>query len=308
MPAQTSVAKSAQVLVVLVAIITAIGGLSACDGGSSSHSTSEEGQAQQRLAVFSPALAHTLRELGHADRIVARHGFDLALDPGVPIAGDQHGFDYEMLLARRPTTIVMETGASELPARLTELAEHRQWAIVRLPTLALDDVRDSIPALDRLATGADDDAPLSPQAADMLARWDAVLSSSGDAAAITLGPTVSMLHAHPIGLAGPASFSAQVIERLGGVSIPTRGQAYQSVSAEALIELNPKTIVLYLPGASAADVAEQHQRLVELGLQAARAGRVIVIDEPFGLLPSVALIDTAEAIVERAAAWGEPHP
>src|SRR5262245_61348101 len=94
-----------------------------------------------RIVALSPAVAVILRDLGLADRIVGRHGYDFVLNKSVPVCGDQAGgIDYETLLRARPTHVLIESGARETPGRLTELAEEHHWAVESLRMLTLDDI------------------------------------------------------------------------------------------------------------------------------------------------------------------------
>ena len=75
--------------------------------------------------MLSPALAVIVRDLGLEANIVARHGFDIVLDKSIPVAGDQSGLDYEILLTAKPTHVLLEWGQREIPRRLGELMVER---------------------------------------------------------------------------------------------------------------------------------------------------------------------------------------
>jgi ABC-type Fe3+-hydroxamate transport system substrate-binding protein len=109
----------------------------------------------ERVVVLSPALAATLKDLGVSDLVVGRHGWDMALDPGLPVCGDQSGIDYEALLAAHPTVVIIELNPRDVPDRLVELARTNGWELLNLPALGLDDVvRVTRTLEDRFSPGA----------------------------------------------------------------------------------------------------------------------------------------------------------
>lgn len=252
--------------------------------------------ATPRLAVLSPAMAIILHDLGRADTIVGRHGWDMVCDAAIPIVGDQRGIDYEVLISVDPDAIVMEAGAEAVPARLSELASGRDWRIERLPMLSLADIRAAIVALDAM-TAEDGETP-SKAASALLDRMDRAMRPS-DELRRRAGQTIILASADPIGVMGPGSFHDQIARALGLRVIPESGAAYIALPPEELHTLNPDTIVLIAPGATESERAAMLAPLAGLALDAVANNRVILITDRLALTPSTAMIDFAEVLAER---------
>ncbi|MBL0926088.1 MAG: ABC transporter substrate-binding protein [Phycisphaerales bacterium] len=261
-----------------------------------------------RLAVLSPAMVILLADLGQTGSIVGRHGFDLTLPDSVPSVGDQAGFDYETLARLAPTDVLLETSARDLPPRLLQLSRERSWRIRAIPMLRLDDIPVAAAALDRIARGVGDDAPLSDRARslidDLNASW-----APRPGLAERLGRTLILVAVSPPAAAGPGSFHYQLVARLGGHPIPERGSPYIAMTREDLVRLDPDSIVLILPGAPGVAAGGQQEALARLtpegqpALRAAREGRVMLINDRLAHTPSSAMAAAARVIASTAAAW-----
>lgn len=249
-----------------------------------------------RLAVLSPALAITLRDLGREESIVARHGWDMATDASVPVAGDQRGVDYEVLLSVDPDVVVMEAGATPTPPRLAELASQRGWRIVRLAMLSLTDVRRAIIEMDQLTIH--DGEPPSAQARSLLDRLDAA-TSPREGLADRAGRVVMMVSAGPPGVLGPGSFHYEIGQAIGLEMLPHDGAAFISMGLEELRSLEPDTIVLIVPGSEPADLASLVDPMRGIGIRAVEEARVVLISDPEALTPSTAMIGFAESLTLR---------
>lgn len=253
-----------------------------------------------RLAVLSPALCQTLRDLGAADRVVARHGWD-SYSPGeLPVAGSETGLDYEVLLRVRPTHVVMQTGAQQFPPRLEQLARDHGWEIVGIPVLRLDDVRASIARLGRCA-GA---APSAVASAE--STFDRALSNRPGFAG-RAGSVLTLAGVDPPAVMGPGSFHYELVERLGAVALPREGAAFIQLSLEDVAKLDPDSLVLVLPGASSEGDAPAWRStlgpLARLSLRCVREGRVALLNDPLGQLPATSLARVADSLADTVATW-----
>lgn len=258
-----------------------------------------------RLAVLSPALGVILRDIGGAELAVARHGFDIALDTTLPVAGDQTGVDYETLLRVRPTHVLLEWGSRELPPRLLTLSSERGWIVQSLPMLTLAEIRLATNRLGEITGHV-------KEASAVTARMDSALARD-DALAARAGRVLTLYSVRPAGAAGPGSFHVQILESLGARPIPDSGSPYVSLDHEDLRRLNPDTIVVLAPGASPDRLDEFRAPLRALGLRAATDHRVIIDTHPENQTPSTAMISLAErlrAALERLAPLSEfgAHP
>lgn len=267
--------------------------LSACDSGTS-NAPADDGTP--RIAALSPAIATTLQDLGLEDRIVARHGYDLTLDPEIPVAGDQNGLDYETLLATRPTHVLLDQSSREAPARLTQLAGDRGFTINSIPMLTLDDTRSAITRLVELFAVED---TLTP-------RLDAALTP--DARRAGVGRVLLLMSLDPPESLGPGSHHHEVLVAIGATPAQTESDGWgpwARLDAEDLIKLAPDAIVLIRPDATPGETPEPLDTTFYKSLQltAAASGRVALIDHADALLPGSAAIRFAESLAGLLDVW-----
>ena len=243
-------------------------------------------------------MAIILRDLASADSIVGRHGFDMVLDPDVPVVGDETGIDYEALVGVHPTHVLIERGAKGLPPRLQEIAGSEGWTVVALPLLTLADVESAVPAL---AEVVDTDAARSRSLA-LRAQMDRAWAYS-DRTAGLLGRTLVLSSIDPVGVMGPGSFHWEMVKRMGVTPLPTEGAPYITLSHEDLVRLNPDTLILLSPGAPARFGSEidAFGMLTSLPIKAIEERDLIVVAHPLAQTPSTALIEVADEILKRYA-------
>lgn len=272
------------------------------------------GDRSVRIAAVSPALAITLRDLGLADRIVARHAWDMVLDLKVPIVGDQSAVDFEALLASDPTHVMLEWGVRPVPERLAELATRHDWRVRSWSLLSYQQVRSSFGEIAAfVAEGAPGDGQeIIARAGELTARLDAACAQR---AAATRAGSVLLLHSvMPPAALGPGSFHHEILERLGGRSALTSGGAYVQMHMEDLVRIAPESIVIVEPrdarGGAAKGTSDWPSMERKLGaiarlqIPTVKERRVAMIDDPLCLTPSSAMIGFAgelAAILER---WG----
>jgi ABC-type Fe3+-hydroxamate transport system substrate-binding protein len=257
-----------------------------------------------------------LQHLGLGPRIVGKHGFDLAADPSAIVCGDQGGIDYEALLRVRPTHILIQKGAEELPERLKTLANENGWQVFVYPLLTLSEIQAAAvslhtlfpPTPSTLPEGAP--TPESEQRREILLAFDHLLDRytgrfSG-AGRILLLESI----APPAG-PGPGSFHQQILERLGGTPAITTGKPYITMDAEDVLRLAPDGIIIFAPrkpGTPAEDPGPEELltrlgRLGTLDIPAVKNRRIALIDEPFALTPSTALIEVGQRIEQILTRW-----
>jgi len=186
------------------------------------------------LGVLSPAFADTLARLGYADQIVGRHRFDSARE-ALPALGDNFAVDYETLARVSPDVLIMESNAAATPERLRSVADRLGMAIVRVPSLGLDEVRDSIGALDAIAmsgAGWEQAEEMSERAASLVESFDASMRPLDPGVLEDAGRVVAVMG--PEAVLGPGSFHQQMLSRMGLDVAPTDGEAYMRVGIEDL--------------------------------------------------------------------------
>ncbi|QOI99094.1 MAG: hypothetical protein HRU70_00750 [Phycisphaeraceae bacterium] len=273
-----------------------------------------------RIAVLSPALAATLKDLGYERWVVGRHGWDLSLDPSVPVVGDTvgGGIDYEALVGVSPTHVVVQLGLSVMPERLEALADRHAWVVMRHEALTLDEIMSAAEALDEALR------PLAwPEGTEAERRGTPIAGLRARLArAYTpraglerLGPVLMLAQTEPAAALGPGSCHHEVLVRLGATPALVRGGPYVEVQAEDVLSMRPGVIVLVMPRARGVGLASGATgsgalvaRLGVLGrldIPAVRAGRVVLIDDPRALLPGTPMIEFAERLgaALSALAW-----
>lgn len=272
----------------LAALVTAMAAaLVACERETPDDGAGTDSGDQRRLVALAPSVAATLVDLGLESQIVGRHGWDMVLDPSLPICGDQAGLDYEQLITINPTHVVLQWGTRELPSRLESLASARGWELINLELLTLDQVRGSIETLGSLAE--------PERAAALLSRWDAALTPKESMPA---EPVLLLGSVDPPAVLGPGSFHHQLLERLGGTPAVTDGGPWIEMDAEDLAAIDPPILMLVLPGSSdpGPELAEVHARL---GMRALESGRVPVVRDQLAHLPASSLIRVAEEMARE---------
>jgi ABC-type hemin transport system substrate-binding protein len=256
----------------------------------------------ERVVVLSPALAATLKDLGVSDLVVGRHGWDMALDPGLPVCGDQSGIDYEALLAAHPTVVIIELNPRDVPDRLVELARTNGWELLNLPALGLDDVvRVTRTLEDRFSPGAG--------LADRLAGL-----SGGAGGLARAGRVMLIAGEQPIAALGPGSVHHDLLVRLGAEPAVREGGPYQELDAEDMVTLAPECAVVLLPRSpgsasgpalTSAEIAARPGLALLRNTPAAERGRLAIIDDPLCLTPSTSLLRVASELEGILRRWAE---
>lgn len=310
-------------------------GVASTSGEAGTHEQTTDARAKEpRVVVLSPALAITLRDLGLAKYVVGRHGYDVALDAGIPVCGDQAGIDYEALIRARPTHVILQWGARQLPERLESLARDNGWIVVNQEVLTLADVRSSAVELLDLVAGPDvqktEDTHASifhPKLAEspsaeasegksLIDRMTTAFAKRGRGFA-KAGRVLMLLSASPVSAVGPGSFHQQVLEAIGGTPALTRGGPYQEMDVEDVANLAPDAIVLLRPrgreapphGWTPDEIRGLLGPLVGKGIPAVERGHVAVIDDPLCLMPASSLADVADELAKILEAWnGDASP
>lgn len=282
-----------------------------------------------RLAVLSPALAATLDELGLGDLVVAKHDYDLVLGDDVPAFGHNEAIDYERLLAVEPTHVLLEEGLRGVPDRLSQLAEERGWVVRTFALRTIDDVATVADDL-ALAFGAASFDPEPNPGPSGVPGMDRIqepgerlgreLPSAGLARAMrpmenaaSIGPVLLLASVDPPAAVGPGSFHHDILVRLGATPAIGEGSAWMELDAEDVLRLAPAAIVLIEPrGIDDAPgdrgVAATRARLGTLGelpIGAVEDGKLITIDQPLALLPSLSMVGFAEELRGILEGWRE---
>lgn len=278
----------------------------ACLLGCSEGNAPADQTGSTRIVVLSPAAADILMDLDRGGVIVGRHNFDTRLDSSIPAVGDQSTIDYEMLLSLNPTHVIVQTESQPIPARLEELAESAEFAIINISTLSLVDVLAATRVLEER---------FAPDTG-LAARFQNSIRQRTGAATIEGGVLVAMYCSPTVDVLGPGSAHQEIIERLGYTPAITDGKPYIPLDAEDVLAIDPGVIVLVQPRdersgpSSAAPSPDQLGILFGLEMGALSEGRVILIDDPQALTSGTSLIGVIEKLerqLEALSPLGSQH-
>lgn len=262
-----------------------------------------------RIVCLSPALAVTLKDLGFEDRIVGRHGYDMALSPALPVAGDQQGLNYETILTLNPTHVLLQLG-SGVPPKLAELAGKHAWVVSNTSILTLDDIRRTTRDVQGMFAPIGAPCPL-------LDRMTAAWSAEPDQTLSRAGRILLLASVSPPAALGPGSFHHQILEVLGGTPAITTGNPYIELDSESLLAIRPDGIILILPrprgdAPSTAAPAQLRARLGTLGslslpcLDTSNGReRLALIDDPLAHTPSSAMLAVTDQMREIVQDWAK---
>jgi len=271
-------------------------------GGASSGEPIHTGGAP-RIVALGPSVGIILQDLGLEEFVVGRHGWDLALDPELPVCGDLNGIDYENLIGVRPTHVLLEWGSQEAPRRLESLSAERGWTLRTFDLLSLDDIESCVDEVGGLFADELAEGTLEGLRGEMARAWS-------PREGVFEGSVLLLAQTNPPAGVGPGSFHHQVLERIGGRPAIVEGGRWVRFDTEDIVRMAPEGIVLIAPrerGASQEDVTAEGlvERLGPLdreAIPAVREGRLALIDHPHAHTSSTAMIGLADevaAILER---------
>ncbi|MFI4882986.1 MAG: ABC transporter substrate-binding protein [Phycisphaerales bacterium JB064] len=247
-----------------------------------------------RIATTSPAVGIMLRDFNAQSLAVGRSGYDVALDPALPVVGDAAGIDLERLSLLGATHVYVETGASAAPAGLRELADDVGFELVtfELTNMAqLEELAGRVHGL--VASHVDAGPEPSELFASALERDDTLAGA---------GRVLLLMPGNPPAALGPGSVHHEVLLAIGGAAAVGDGRPYMPLDAEDVIELSPDAIVLLAPG------EERSWRqllgpLAELPVPAIEAGRVAVLRDDEVLMASTSTLRYADELRRLLEAW-----
>jgi len=246
-----------------------------------------------RIATNSPAVGVMLRDLGAADALVGRSGWDVASPASVPVVGDAAGLDYERLASVRPTHVYLESGAAQPPRRLVTLGEDVGYTIRTFQLTGLDAAVTLADELHVLVGG--DGRPPSADFADAL-RADAGLADAGRVLLLVAGDPPAAL--------GPGSAHDELLRRMGATPAITEGGPYMPLDAEDLLAVAPDAIVVFDPNAAAGEGWRgAMEGYASLPVPAFERGRVALVGDAEALMASTSLLRVARRLRGLLAGW-----
>ncbi len=247
-----------------------------------------------RIATTSPAIGIMLRDFGAQSLAVGRSGYDVSLDPSLPVVGDAAGIDLEQLSASGATHVYVETGASAPPAGLAELAEDVGFEVRAFELTNLEQLIELADGVHGLVSSEVDAGALPSE------RFASALEP--DDALADAGRVLLLMPGEPAAALGPGSVHHEVLVAIGGVSALDAGRPYMPLDAEDVLTLSPDAIVLLAPG-NDADWRELLGVLAELPVPAIENGRVAVFHDDEVLMASTSTLRYADELRQQLSEW-----
>jgi iron complex transport system substrate-binding protein len=232
---------------------------------------SPEVPSARRIVSLAPTITETLFELGVGDDVVGVTKFcDRPVSAqALPKVGGYTDVSLEAILALQPTLVIGLRGPTSLYQRLKE----QQLSVVVVATDSLDDV---VAATIAIGDAVGQRAMAEQQVAALPPR--AVPGAVHDVL-IVVGTA-------PIVVAGPATFSAEVLQRAWPHArvVPSSPVAWPELSLESIAAFGPRLIVVVADG-------PMHEGRVRAALaQLPVPPRVVVLPRAALVRPSVAAI------------------
>lgn len=259
-----------------------------------------------RVVVLSPAAAVIVRDLGKADLVVGRHGYDQVLDATLPVCEDLSGVDYERMIGTQPTHVITEWGVAGMPDRFRAMATSSRWNLHDCTFRTLADIRREVGDIG-VFIKADEERIRTLQ----MQMDDAWRAREPSAVRTNLGPVLMLAELAPPAALGPGSCHHEILVNLGATPALKDGGPYQTLTLEQIAAMKPGVILLLLPrtagseslSADASAVRRALGKIAEISTPALREGRVALIDDPLVQMPGTSMITLALELERQFKAW-----
>ena len=277
---------------------------SACNRDTNKQSPSPPPRGALRLISLDLGISQMIVDLGASDLFVAVADYDTAPPPGLPPVGNYMNIDTEVLLAARPTHVLITYGEKGLSQDIKKLAEQRGFELIAYPYPA------TVAAIARIVyhepqVSAAGEGAAPPGIAQLLRRQDegglirdqllSQLAEIGKQQAKRLRPRVLMLiSTEPPMASGPGAVLDDLLNMLGADNAVADLKASAPIiDKEMIITAAPDVILLLLPGTPPLRSLDDDPRLAivrGLAVAAVQNKRIALINDSLVLLPSSSLV------------------
>ena len=227
----------------------------------------------ERILSLSPAITEMVLALGDGDALVGVTRYCTVPDRDPPIAriGGLLDPDYERIVALRPDLVLAPNLASpQLLERLTSLG----LTVVVLSPEGLDNLPKDF-RLTGKATGREEKGEALARQFEQL---EALVGTRLKELPSKLWPTAIIIYGPDLLAPGPAAFAGQLLTEAGARNVvPAVGNAWQELSPEALLQMNPE--VIFLVRDTTTEPWPSAEQPALLGLAAVQHGRVVDLPE-----------------------------
>ena len=229
--------------------------------------------------------------MGVADRLVGVSTYDN--DPRVatlPRVGDYENVDWERIATLSPKQMIVQMAPERLPAGFLERSRKLGIAL-HVPHIdRLEDILREAVALG-LAIGRPEDGEALRQR--IVGQIAAVATRVDRKPRVR---TLIMVSESNLGVAGRNTYLDDLLQAAGGENVLDASKGtYVQLDREALLALSPDAIIELNPSPTDAQRAAARERLKALSeVPAVKGGRVLVIEEPWALMPGAHVGELAE--------------
>jgi len=186
-----------------------------------------------RIVSVSPAMTETLKAVGLGCSIVGRSAFCRDIDD-VPVVGDLADVNLERLVRLRPTHVLVQRAAGDLPAGLERLADEHRWTVVSQHIAGLADVAALLARI----------GETFPSAAEACSAADFELAEALRSRGAGDGPSLLIIGGGPHPLAwGGDTYLGELVAAAGGRNL-IDGATWATLSMEDIARFNPDLVLV----------------------------------------------------------------
>ncbi len=324
----TQAARRGRERVLPLCLIAAMAFAIACNRDSNKQSPPQPTTSPPPLRLISLDLgiSQMIVDLGASDLFVAVADYDNAPSADLPPVGNYMNIDTEVLLATRPTHVLMTYGEKGLSRDMQKLTERHGFELIAYPYPAtVADIARIVYHEAQAPAAGQDAAP--PGIAQFLSRPDEgrlirdqllwQLAEIGNEHAKRTRPRVLMLiSTEPPMASGPGAVLDDLLNILGADNAVAHLKASAPIlDKEMIVTAAPDVILLLQPGAPPLRSIDDDPRLAivrGLAVAAVQNERIALINDPLVLLPSSSLVrigrQMAEAIHGETAGESDKLP
>lgn len=231
--------------------------------------------------------------MGAGDRLVGVSTYDN--DPRVvskPRVGDYENVDWERIASIAPGGMIMQMAPDRLPVGLKDRAAKLGIALYSAHIDRLDDIT-------REAASLGEFLEIQSDAEQFITRLETSIAAARRRAEHKpRARTLIVVSENNLGVAGRNTYLDDLLIAAGGENVLEAAKGtYIQLDREALLALAPDAIVVLSPSPTEAQrAAAQAQWAAFAQLPAVREGRVLIINEPWALMPGAHVGELCERI------------
>lgn len=265
-----------------------------------------------RVVSLAPAITQIMVDMQLEKLLVGVAENDLAAPKGLPVVGNFQDINSEAMLKARPTHVLMMTGKSGPPPRLSELSASQKFELVTYPSPeSVSEVGNVIfneeermdhpahPPLPSLGTVLEDALAAQRVKYKMLIQLGQIAAAT---ATLPKPRVLMVIGTGPFMACGPKTVHDELLRMIGADNAAKDAKVgAPTFDKEKLLQTAPEVIVLVLGGAPPLEPIDQDPRLAELrglDIPAVRNNRIHLINDPAAMLPSSTLARVAALLAK----------